>query len=542
MSNVTVTKQGAESMKDNAAPGARQSYVDRSAEYRPTPPAPPDFRVVAVRFAGASLLVLVMGIFYFAWRVPTCWGVDYGLCGRVKAVEPVVFLLAFLSPFVGAIVWGALWVSHKRAAVAVTRAEANRTALTLDRWGNPVAAEMFTQLDIEQQAKLYWQMLVLASETKKATAPYETLPQGLNTYSPNNSSTVNPAALLEAGEPGPSLVPDSDWLRWINRAPHLLIAGRTEAGKTTMATALLAERILAGDQVLVLDPHYQPGKWFGIEAVSGIPAILETLPSLVGELDARYEEFKRGRLTEDFERLTVLIDEVPAIVDRCIEFTGSGRPKVVDHRWARFARRLGSEARKVRISVVLLSQSTLVQDLMINVQMRENFIRIGLGDQARPLLAEEDDSKRKHALMELLRGQEHPAAMEYKGDFYLLDTGGVREMSQRNVDAFIREWDVSQAAKPDTDGILEEMLAQPLRYATTNGNGHQAVATAPARSVAERSAGDGREAMIKQMRRQRGVNGKPVMSQDAIRAALAAMGIEIAQDLLVRWCQEVDEE
>lgn len=287
---------------------------------------------------------------------------------------------------------------------------------------------------------------------------------------------------LPAPEDTIALTPDSEWLRWVDRAPHLLLAGKTDAGKTTMATALLSERILAGDQILVLDPHYQPGKWFGVQAVSGIPAILETLPALISELEARYKEFRQGKQTEEFERLTVLIDEVPAIVEQCIEMTASGRPKVTDWRWRRFAKRLGSEARKVRISVILLSQSTLVQDLMINVQMKENFTRIGLGDQARPLLAEEPLPKRKQALFDLLRGQAHPAAMEYRGDFYLLDTSAVKDLSERNARGRVLAWNPDEApvlgVDPDDVAMLGGMLAGAIHSPMngSNGNGHNSTA------------------------------------------------------------------
>jgi len=323
------------------------------------------------------------------------------------------------------------------------------------------------------------------------------------TYSPTYHHQVetNSEALpaLPAPEDVITLTLEETWLRWVDRAPHLLLAGKTEAGKSTMASALLSERIIAGDQILVLDPHYQPGKWFGAEAISGVPAILETLPALISELEARYEEFKRGKQTEEFERLTVLIDEVPAIVEQCIEMTPSGRPKVTDWRWRRFAKRLGSEARKVRISVVLLSQSTLVQDLMINVQMKENFTRIGLGDQARPLLAEEDDTKRKHVLMDLLRGQAHPAAMEHWGEFFLLDTSGVPSLAERNVRGRVRAWNPDDApalgADPDDTAALGALLAAPAMHSAisaNNGNGrkngnsyHSAIAAMPDQDAEE---------------------------------------------------------
>jgi hypothetical protein len=176
--------------------------------------------------------------------------------------------------------------------------------------------------------------------------------------------------LPQAGpDAAPQLVAADEWRSWIERAPHLLIAGRTEAGKTTLATAILIDRVLAGDAVLVLDPHYQPGKWAGVPTIGGgnnFEAILHALPYLVGEMGARFKEFERGRPTEDFQRLTVLIDEVPAIVSACQELTPSGGRKIIDPRWGKFAQRLGSEARKVRISVILLTQSTLVKDIQIN--------------------------------------------------------------------------------------------------------------------------------------------------------------------------------
>lgn len=251
-----------------------------------------------------------------------------------------------------------------------------------------------------------------------------------------------PELLRISGPATAQLVGDADWRRWMDRAPHLLIAGRTEAGKTTLATALLIERALAGDQVLVLDPHYQPGKWAGVPTIGGgnnFESILGTLPQLIREMTARYAEFERGRPTEDFQRLTVLIDEAPAIVDATMETTPSGRPRIVDPRWVKFAKRLGSEARKVRISVILMTQSTLVQDILINSQQRENYLRVALGDRARGLLSEEPSSQRRQQLVELLRGQQYPAAMEWKGDFYLLNTSAVPDLAARSAGA-VQAW------------------------------------------------------------------------------------------------------
>lgn len=275
-------------------------------------------------------------------------------------------------------------------------------------------------------------LLTVDAEYARAVTPAQI------TYSPTaqNRSETTAAPALAAPEPSIALVPDVEWRRWIGRAPHLLIAGRTDAGKTTLMEAILNERAAAGDDILILDPHYQPGKWCGLPAVGGgnsFEAILDMLPRVLLDMDARYKEFEAGRPTEDFQRLTILVDEAPALVDYCIELTPSGRPKIKDMRWPRFAKRLGSEARKVRISVILGAQSTIVTDLLINSQMRENYLRIGLGDRARPLIHEEPNQKRRSQLDDLLRGQAHPAAMEWRGDFHLLDTNAIPDLAARRV-------------------------------------------------------------------------------------------------------------
>lgn len=238
----------------------------------------------------------------------------------------------------------------------------------------------------------------------------------LSTLSQPNTAApkVETPLLLSAG---PALVPDREWLGWIERTPHLMIAGRTNAGKTTLATAILASR--TSEQLAILDPHDQPGKWFGSVAIGGgrdYESIFDALEGLLSEMDSRYTAYNRGE--SRFDRLTALIDEVPAIVLRDKKL------------WAQFASQLGSEARKVNMSMVLLTQSPLVRDIEISSVMRENFTRIALGDQASELLKEETDRTRKAGLLELLKGLEYPAAMEYRGELHLLDTTNVPSLAR----------------------------------------------------------------------------------------------------------------
>ncbi len=224
------------------------------------------------------------------------------------------------------------------------------------------------------------------------------------------------------------LVPDSEWLGWITELPHTMIAGATETGKTTFSRIELYERLNIGYAGIVLDPK---GKdWYGLPVFGGgrdFEAILSVLDQLHAEMAARFRSYAEG--ARIFQPIKVIVDEVPDIMDSCLDM----RRKLVDGRWSRFARQLGSLAREIGMSVSLMTQSPLVEDIGMNSAMRKNFTRIALGDEAPRLIREERDSKRRAQLQDLLRGQQYPAAMMRRGQVYLLDTSNVLRLSQRYV-------------------------------------------------------------------------------------------------------------
>jgi len=460
MSNVTITKSSPADYMDNPRIDTRRTNLDSATDYRPVAPQPRDWQSIAAHYAGAAVLIVVVALLYGVFRLTLCWGSFSETCENWRWIESWSPYWALIGVAVAFVTRGVIWCFQAGNRIEQGRIENERFSLLPDRFGNPTPADLYAGLEPKDRFDKYLLLVQLATDLKRDTAPHELYPGSLNTLSiGGNSQTL---ALPETIEDSLTLTPDDQWRKWLLKAPHLLIGGKTDAGKTTFQTAILGEYIDNGDQVLILDPHWQPGKWYGLPAVSGISAILQLLPDLLSELTSRLEEYKVGKATEEFDRLTILIDEVPAIVDTCIELTASGRPKLIDDRWPRFARRLGSEARKVGCRVILGSQSTLVQDLLISQQMKDNYTRIGLGNQARPLLAQETQPKRKQALHDLLRGQSHPAAMEYRGDYYVLDTSNVVALAERHMRPMARLWDSTTSVRPEP--------AQELLGALLNGH------------------------------------------------------------------------
>ena len=459
MSNVTITKSSPADYIDNPRNDTRRTNLDSATDYRPVVPVRRDWKSIAAHYAGAAVLLLIVAFLYGIFRLTLCWGSFSETCENWRWIEAWGPIWVLRCVVIALIARGVIWCFQASNGIEQGRIENERFSLLPDRFGNPTPAGLYNGLSPADRFDKYYLLAKMATDLQRDTAKDQWVPSSVNTLTLTGPSYKNDLALPEPIEDSLTLTPDDQWRKWLLKAPHLLIGGKTDAGKTTFQTAILGEYIDNGDQVLILDPHWQPGKWFGLSAVSGVDAILQLLPDLLTELTDRLKEYERGKLTEEFDRLVILIDEVPAIVARCVEPTASGRPKLIDYRWPRFASQLGSEARKVGVRVILGSQSTDVQDLLINRMMRLNYTKIGLGNLARDLLAQEKDTKKKQALYDLLRGQSHPAAMEYHNNFYVLDTSNVVALAERHMRPLARVWDGTTSVRPSgSQGLLGALL------------------------------------------------------------------------------------
>lgn len=238
------------------------------------------------------------------------------------------------------------------------------------------------------------------------------------------------AAPPDPAEPELALVAPEVWLDWLDERPHVILAAETKAGKSTTAKALLAGRIARGEALFIIDPH--SSAWFDLPSVGGgenwpivrraFRAVYDLYLDRLEERDRYRRETGRELPHDYFPRLTVLLDEAN---NTHLALDKARRGELSD--WQEFARVLGSGARKVGISIVMLCQSANVKELNLDGGMVRNFTRIALDHAtARQMIKHEETSPaRRAALYELLAGQEYPAVVALRGQVHALDRAGL---------------------------------------------------------------------------------------------------------------------
>jgi hypothetical protein len=105
-----------------------------------------------------------------------------------------------------------------------------------------------------------------------------------------------------------------DLLPLLDRAKRVLVYGASESGKTELLCHVASRS--AG--VIIVDPHYKPGKWPAGRVIGkerNFDEIVRFLAWLDEELSRRSSLLAQGR--EDFQEITVIIDELSTIKMHC---------------------------------------------------------------------------------------------------------------------------------------------------------------------------------------------------------------------------------
>jgi hypothetical protein len=244
--------------------------------------------------------------------------------------------------------------------------------------------------------------------------------------------------------------------------------------------------------VIILDPKWKPGKWGGAPAVSidddlSYTAIEQACLDVLDELKQRQVALKSG--TDSFTPLTVIVEELPTVLDEC-----PTAPQLF--------KRLGQIGRELRIRVIGLSQSDRVKTLKLEGEgdARNNYTFIRLGEHAMKVAPAAATMQRA-------------ATLEWRGKHLLIDTSEVPTLVQQPI-AQSRWWYQGKSLqengghtgiKPDTDTTgIADMKAE---YRDTDGIIEELAKLSPDTMSANqifRIVGGNRNAVLAKVRAVRG--------------------------------------
>ena len=155
---------------------------------------------------------------------------------------------------------------------------------------------------LQAAERLYPQMAPYLSDVQDADYQDVTAP-------PQPQAAPQPQA--EAAAPAPPAMPvtpasaatadPTAYLQNFLEYPGLLFGGMG-AGKSWTARYLVMQKVRAGHQVILLDPHAANHEWQGIRHIGAgmdYAAIAEFLRWYLDEIERRYQEFNRSGLTEE---------------------------------------------------------------------------------------------------------------------------------------------------------------------------------------------------------------------------------------------------
>jgi len=153
---------------------------------------------------------------------------------------------------------------------------------------------------------------------------------------------------------------------------HLLVYGGTGSGKSTLVDVILTDVLRSPtSQIILINPHHKAGQW-GTNSVVGRGRNFEEIelfiPKLLSLMDERYERYTNEQGVV-FSDLFIIVDEVPAI-----------KSNIDTKVFASFIKQIGSEARKVKMWLILLTQSKYTKQLGLEgaSDMLENFIIVSV--------------------------------------------------------------------------------------------------------------------------------------------------------------------
>jgi hypothetical protein len=351
MSNLTVNRQGPEVMHDNDR-AYDVDYANNNREFKPPKRAQLDWRTYAVLISGLLAAYVVLFLIYSLWKVFYCWSErNVSNCRAINDREPfAIALLIFLPCLIIVIDIAARVWTRTRNENAI----ANRTNLVLNRYGDPMPADLYDRLSSDRMLTMLLAHYTSAAGIEERIAPHKLYPRGLNSLSLSNShiysdstvvdkeTIIDPLASLPQNGDDPMIklliqrglidrsgnsllvgfsAPDKPHFIELDETGLIALAGMPQAGKSTTATLLLAQlALIDGSIVFVADKHGRKEKGL-LNRLAPIAHTFEQCAiephDIIAAIDHWYE-IGADRLAEDNTRLYppcfIVIDEFTALV------------------------------------------------------------------------------------------------------------------------------------------------------------------------------------------------------------------------------------
>ncbi len=218
----------------------------------------------------------------------------------------------------------------------------------------------------------------------------------MNTTTSSLPTFVAAPAVMPANGTIPLGVTESGEFSWNpDSEPHILLAGRTRSGKTSLVRTIVNGLSQSGAEIILIDPkrcaltdvESLPGVW-GRVTSSDIGGITAAIAMIEQSMYERYDWIARGNDPARLHRIALVVDEgrmlyeitktywssveKPALRRKGAKPVGSEHPCIEQ---IRSILRLGGEA---RVSVVLISQQADAS--WLSTEARQNLgVRVALG-------------------------------------------------------------------------------------------------------------------------------------------------------------------
>jgi hypothetical protein len=247
--------------------------------------------------------------------------------------------------------------------------------------------------------------------------------------------------------------------------PSILIYGAQGAGKTSTAAWLIRERIKAGHQIKVLDPHRAYGQWDGLECIGDgmdYDAINDELKAFTDEIKTRYKT-----------RASVPNYNPPKLTLVCDEFTQWA--KKCSHSPTFFEESL-TDIRKINLHVLFISHARTLTGLGgssgLAATRDAGLLELELEAQVDPVTTEASPKLLgwlKYPGVAMNERQRVAIASWMNGSMDFSGSGVTSTVMQHpatvvdSVDERAQPEEAIASAKPTTELKLSDSLAEPLK-------------------------------------------------------------------------------